>query len=123
MLFRSTADGGGEAGRSVVALRIVRRESVAGSFFGLFPTTTQRLVPVAELGTIELVRVEAIIQSMTPTERVDHNLLDGSRRRRIAMGSGTKVEDVNKLIKQFLEARKMMTRLTKMSLGKRGRMW
>lgn len=71
----------------------------------------------------ELKKIEAIIQSMTPNERVDHNLLDGSRRRRIAAGSGTRVEDVNKLMKQFLEARKMMTRLTKMSLGKRGRMW
>jgi len=71
----------------------------------------------------ELKKIEAIIQSMTPNERVDHNLLDGSRRKRIAAGSGTKVEDINKLMKQFLEARKMMTRLTKMSLGKRNRMW
>ncbi len=71
----------------------------------------------------ELKKIEAIIQSMTAKERIDHNLLDGSRRRRIASGSGTKVEDVNRLMKQFLEARKMMTRLTKMSLGKRGRMW
>ena len=71
----------------------------------------------------ELKKIEAIIQSMTAKERIDHNLLDGSRRRRIASGSGTRVEDVNRLMKQFLEARKMMTRLTKMSLGKRGRMW
>jgi len=71
----------------------------------------------------EIKRIEAIIQSMTPVERTDHNLLDGSRRRRIAAGSGTKVEDINRLMKQFLEARKMMTRLTKSSLGKRGRMW
>ncbi len=70
----------------------------------------------------ELKKIEAIILSMTPSERVDHNLLDGSRRRRIAGGSGTKVEDVNKLVKQFMEARKMMTRLTKTAMGKRGRL-
>jgi len=71
----------------------------------------------------ELKKIEAIILSMTPNERVDHNILDGSRRRRIAQGSGTKVEDVNRLVKQFLEARKMMTRLTKSSMGKRKGMW
>lgn len=71
----------------------------------------------------ELKKIEAIILSMTPDERVDHNLLNGSRRKRIAFGSGTKVEDVNRLVKQFLEARKMMSRLTKSSMGKRGGMW
>jgi signal recognition particle subunit SRP54 len=71
----------------------------------------------------ELKKIEAIILSMTPTERVDHAVLDGSRRRRIAAGSGTKVEDVNRLVKQFLEARKMMTRLTKTNMGKRRGMW
>jgi signal recognition particle subunit SRP54 len=71
----------------------------------------------------ELKKIEAIILSMTPQERVDHGILDGSRRRRIAGGSGTKVEDVNRLVKQFLEARKMMTRLTKSAMGKRRGMW
>jgi len=71
----------------------------------------------------ELKKIEAIILSMTPQERVDHGILDGSRRKRIAGGSGTKVEDVNRLVKQFLEARKMMSRLTKSSMGKRRGMW
>ncbi len=71
----------------------------------------------------ELRKIEAMILSMTPTERVDHSVIDGSRRRRIASGSGTRVEDINRLLKQFLEARKMMTRLTKSSMGKRKRMW
>jgi signal recognition particle subunit SRP54 len=71
----------------------------------------------------ELRKIEAIILSMTPGERVDHGILDGSRRRRIASGSGTKVEDVNRLVKQFLEARKMMTRLTKSGMGKRKGLW
>ncbi len=71
----------------------------------------------------ELRKIEAIIQSMTPQERVDYAVIDGSRRKRIAKGSGTKVEDINRLLKQFLEARKMMTRLTKTPMGKRPRMW
>lgn len=72
----------------------------------------------------ELKKIEAIILSMTPDERVDHNLLDGSRRKRIARGSGTKVEDINRLIKQFLEARKMMSRFAqKSAMGKKARMW
>ena len=53
----------------------------------------------------ELVRVEAMIQSMTPGERRDPDLIDGSRRRRIAAGSGTTVQDVNLLLKEFRQAR------------------
>lgn len=71
----------------------------------------------------ELKKIEAIILSMTPKERIDHDLLDGSRRKRIAQGSGTEVQDVNRLVKQFMEARKMMTRMAKSPMGKRGRMW
>lgn len=71
----------------------------------------------------ELKKIEAIILSMTPAERMDHHLMDGSRRRRISRGSGTKVEDVNRLMKQFLEARKMMTRLAKSPMGKRRPVW
>ena len=52
--------------------------------------------------------IEAIIHSMTPSEREDHKILDGSRRKRIAMGSGSSIQDVNKLVKQFEETRKMM---------------
>ncbi|MBC8016398.1 MAG: signal recognition particle protein [Sporomusaceae bacterium] len=56
----------------------------------------------------ELVRIEAIIRSMTKKERRDSSIINGSRRKRIALGSGTRVQDVNKLIKQFIEAKKMM---------------
>ncbi len=52
--------------------------------------------------------IEAIIHSMTPAERDNHKILNGSRRKRIAAGSGTSIQDVNKLIKQFEETRKMM---------------
>lgn len=64
----------------------------------------------------ELVKVEAIINSMTKKERKNHAIIDGSRRRRIAMGSGTTVADVNRVIKQYIEIKKML----KMFKGKKG---
>lgn len=56
--------------------------------------------------------IEAIIRSMTPLERKDPSVLNGSRRKRIAMGSGTTVQEVNKLLKQFEQTRKMMRMMT-----------
>jgi signal recognition particle subunit SRP54 len=59
----------------------------------------------------DLKRVEAIIRAMTPTERRDPTVLNGSRRRRIASGSGTTLTDVNRLVKQFSEMQKLMKQL------------
>jgi signal recognition particle subunit SRP54 len=59
----------------------------------------------------QLGRVEAIIGSMTPEERRKQHIINGSRRKRIAKGSGTKVEDVNRLLKQFVQMQKMMKQL------------
>ncbi|HUJ70431.1 MAG TPA: signal recognition particle protein [Syntrophorhabdales bacterium] len=61
----------------------------------------------------EIKRTEAIINSMTPKERLYPNLIDGSRRVRIAKGSGLRVQDVNELLKRYLETRKMIKRFTK----------
>ncbi|MBU2226087.1 MAG: signal recognition particle protein [Proteobacteria bacterium] len=61
----------------------------------------------------ELVRIAAIIDSMTVKERQNHLLIDGSRRKRIARGSGTQIQDVNRLLKNYAEMRKMMKRMTK----------
>lgn len=66
--------------------------------------------------------IEAIIQSMTPAERTTPEILNGSRRQRIAKGSGTSIQDVNKLIKQFDETRKMMKMMTGMKGGKMPKM-
>jgi signal recognition particle subunit SRP54 len=60
----------------------------------------------------ELVRIGAIIDSMTRAERLNYLLIDGSRRKRIARGSGTEVQDVNRLLKNYAEMRKMMKRMT-----------
>jgi signal recognition particle subunit SRP54 len=64
----------------------------------------------------EFVKTEAIINSMTREERKNHNLINGNRRRRIASGSGTTVTDVNRVIKQYVEMKKML----KMFKGKKG---
>jgi len=56
-------------------------------------------------------RIEASIGSMTPGERANHQIISGSRRKRIAKGSGTSVEEVNRLLKQFIEMRKMLKAL------------
>jgi signal recognition particle subunit SRP54 len=57
-------------------------------------------------------KIVAIINSMTPGERKDYHVLNGSRRRRVAAGSGTTIQDVNNLIKQYEQARKMISKMT-----------
>lgn len=61
----------------------------------------------------ELVKVEAIINSMTPQERRNHSIISGKRRLRIARGSGTTVQDVNRLLKQYITTRKMLSKMKK----------
>jgi signal recognition particle subunit SRP54 len=68
----------------------------------------------------EMKRVEAIIDSMTRAERANHAIINGSRRLRIASGSGTTVQEVNQLLKRFTEAQKVMKQLQK--LGPKGLM-
>ncbi len=73
-----------------------------------------------DLDGSEIKRVEAMIRAMTPQERRDPGILNGSRRKRIALGSGTKVQDVNRLTKQFMEMRKMMKRMKRLDKNKKG---
>jgi len=73
-----------------------------------------------EIDEQQVKRIEAIIRSMTKRERRDPAVLNGSRRKRIATGSGTRVQDVNRLLKQFEEAKKMMKRFHDMPKGKKG---
>ena len=74
--------------------------------------------PEAGVPDKEIKRVVAIIDSMNRKERRDHTILNGSRKKRIARGSGTTVQEVNRLIKQFLEARRMMKSLVGGQFGK-----
>jgi signal recognition particle subunit SRP54 len=67
----------------------------------------------------QLGRIEAMIQSMTPQERGTPAIIDGSRRRRIARGSGVTVQEVNRLLKQFEEARRLMRQVEERTRGGR----
>ncbi|PTX61263.1 signal recognition particle subunit FFH/SRP54 (srp54) [Melghirimyces profundicolus] len=67
----------------------------------------------------QLTKVEAIIRSMTPKEKQEPHIINASRRKRIAAGSGTTVQDVNRLIKQFMDMKKMMKQFSSMSKGKK----
>ena len=75
----------------------------------------------AQIEDGQLDRVEAIIRSMTPAERADVELIDGSRRARIAQGSGSDPGEVSQLVKQFKEMQKMMKRIPGFSGTKKGR--
>jgi signal recognition particle subunit SRP54 len=73
----------------------------------------------AKVDEKELVRTEAIIDSMTNKERRNHQIINGSRRKRIAKGSGTSVQEVNQLLKQYVQAQKMMKTMKSSFFGKR----
>jgi len=79
---------------------------------GMLPGVGQALPAGAEIDENALVPIEAIIQSMTMKERNDPAIINGSRKRRIAKGSGRTIQEVNRLLKQFEEMRKMMKSLT-----------
>ena len=91
---------------------------------GMMPGIDQAALAGAEIDEKAMVHTEAIIQSMTRKERLDPSIINGSRKRRIAAGSGRTIQEVNRLIKQFEEMRKMMKNLTSSSgmLGKLGKL-
>ena len=100
-------------------LRMMKRMGSMESLLGMMPggnKIAQKINP--EEAERELKRVEAIILSMTKSERRRPDIINGSRRKRISAGSGTRVEDVNKLLKQFVEMRKMMKQLQSGGLSK-----
>ena len=93
-------------------LKTIRRMGPLESILGMIPGLGQ-LKELAENKPDEkqMGRVEAIISSMTPDERRNEKIINGSRRRRIAAGSGTSVEEVNRLLKQFVEMKKVLQML------------
>ncbi len=101
-------------------LRQLRKLGPLESILGMMP----QVGPLKELKNAkvdekEITRVVAIIDSMTPKERANHMIINGSRRRRIARGSGTSVQEVNQLLKQYAQARKMMKTFSGGFMGKR----
>ncbi len=85
---------------------------------GMLPGQFSKQLKGVQVDEREMVKVEAIIQSMTKHERANPNIINGSRRRRIALGSGTTVQDVNRLLQQFEQSRKMMKQFADIGKGK-----
>jgi signal recognition particle subunit SRP54 len=87
----------------------VRKLGSMQKIMGILPGMGQFREQLENFDEREIDRIQAIIHSMTPTERANPKIIDGSRRARIARGSGRQVSDVNNLVDRFFEARKMMT--------------
>jgi signal recognition particle subunit SRP54 len=102
-------------------LKTIRKMGPLESVLGMIPGLGN-LKQVADNKPDEkqMGRVEAIICSMTPAERRDHTMINGSRRRRIATGSGTSVEEVNRLLKQFTEMRRVLQMIGQGGLPRMG---
>jgi signal recognition particle subunit SRP54 len=111
----------------------VRKMGSLTKMLGMLPGMGQFRDQLENFDEREIDRIQAIIQSMTPTERANPKMIDGSRRARIAKGAGRTVADVNQLVDRFFEARKMMQQMARgggmpglpgspgMALGKRSK--
>lgn len=105
-------------------LKQVKKMGGLESILSMVPGLGKMKLPDSGENEKELTKVDAIISSMTPRERSDYTIVNGSRRARIAKGSGTQVQDVNRLLKQFVEMRKMMKSMTGGKMNKKmGRMF
>lgn len=101
-------------------LRQIRKLGPLGSLLDMMPKVgILKDLKDVKVDENEVTRVVAIIDSMTPHERGNHMIINGSRRRRIARGSGTTVQEVNQLLKQYSQARKMMKSFSGGFMGKK----
>lgn len=99
-------------------MREMKKLGPLDQILGMLPGQFSKQLKGIEVDEKEMARLEAIIQSMTKEERANPNIINGSRRRRIALGSGTNVQAVNRLLQQFEQTRKMMKQMADMSKGK-----
>lgn len=95
-------------------MRQMRRMGPMSKIMGMLPGVGQMKDQIDNIDEKEIDRIEAIILAMTPAERADVGILNGSRRSRIAKGSGVEVRDVNNLVNRFVDARKMMSQMGQM---------
>ena len=105
-------------------LRTIKKMGPLDQVLGMIPgfgAMKQLNQQRGEVDAKQLDRVEAIINSMTKGERANHSVIDGSRRKRIARGSGTSVEEVNRLLKQYVQMKKMLKAVGGMGGGRKGR--
>ena len=101
----------------LVQMRQLKKMGNLDQLLGMMPGMNTGALKNAQIDEKQMSRIEAIILSMTKEERLRPELINGSRRKRIANGSGTAVEDVNKLLKQFDQMKKMMKQFS--GMGKR----
>jgi signal recognition particle subunit SRP54 len=92
----------------VEQLQMVRKLGPIGNLLGMLPGAAQNREALSQVSDKDLDRAEAIVNSMTPTERRNPKIINGSRRARIASGSGVTVSEVNSLVMKFFEGQKMM---------------
>ena len=96
-------------------LQTIKKMGSMGSLMQMIPGMGSAMKGMDEAAADkELQHIEAIILSMTPEERRDHSIMNGSRRKRIAKGSGTSVEEINRMLEQFEGMRKVMKQVTKL---------
>lgn len=98
-------------------IKVIKNMGSLSSLLGMIPGLGTK-IKNAQIDDKALVKVEAVINSMTKQERGNPKILNGNRRKRIARGSGTSIQDVNKLIKQFNEMKKMMSRFSRGGINK-----
>ena len=102
-------------------LQAVRRMGPLEQLMGLMPGLGGVAPGGEPVDSKQLARVEAIISSMTPRERRHRHIIDGSRRRRIACGSGTTVQEVNRLLKQFVQMQRLLKNVGTLGRGQSGK--
>jgi signal recognition particle subunit SRP54 len=100
-------------------LRQIRKMGSLKDILGMIPGMGSKIPAGAEVDEKSLVKIDAIISSMTEREREKPNIINGSRKLRISKGSGTTVNDVNRLLKQFAQMSKMMKKFSAMGKGKK----
>jgi signal recognition particle subunit SRP54 len=100
----------------------IRNMGSMEQLLGMMPGVNTSALKDAQIDEKAMGRVEAIIKSMTPKERAKPDILNSSRKRRIAAGSGTSVEEVNRLLKQFEQVKKLMKQFASMGGKRRGKM-
>ena len=99
-------------------MRQLKKMGNLEQLLGMMPGMNAGALKNAQIDESQMGRIEAIILSMTPKERLNPDIINGSRRKRIAAGSGTSVEDVNRLLKQFDQMKKMMKQLSGKNMKK-----
>ncbi len=105
----------------LVQMQQVKKMGPIKDLISMVPGLNQAKLSEVDVDEKSINHIEAIIQSMTVYERRNPDVLNGSRKKRIAKGSGRSIQEINKLLKQFEEMKKMMKMMTDMTKGKKGK--